>query len=65
MASMPRWVSAKAAPAASDGELEEMAKVIPSATFQVYPDAGHIGIIQYPEGYANVIAAFLGHPLPR
>jgi pimeloyl-ACP methyl ester carboxylesterase len=47
------------------GESEEMAKVIPNATFQVYPDAGHIGIIQFPEGYANVIAAFLGHPLPR
>jgi len=39
--------------------VEKMAKTIPKARFEVYPDAGHIGIIQFPEGYSKVITAFL------
>ena len=45
--------------AAQRGPVEEMAKTIPHAKFEVYPDAGHIGIIQFPEGYSKVITAFL------
>jgi pimeloyl-ACP methyl ester carboxylesterase len=45
--------------AAQRGPVEKMAKTIPNAKFEVYPDAGHIGIIQFPEGYSKVITAFL------
>jgi pimeloyl-ACP methyl ester carboxylesterase len=41
------------------GPIEKMAKTIPNAKFEVYPGAGHIGIIQFPEGYSKVITAFL------
>ncbi len=45
--------------AASRAAAEEMARTIPKARFEVYPAAGHIGIIQFPEGYAEVISNFL------
>jgi pimeloyl-ACP methyl ester carboxylesterase len=45
--------------AAQRGPAEKMAKTIPNAKFEVYPEAGHIGIIQFPEGYSKVITAFL------
>jgi pimeloyl-ACP methyl ester carboxylesterase len=45
--------------AAQRGPVEKMAKIIPNAKFEVYPGAGHIGIVQFPEGYSKVIAAFL------
>ncbi len=38
---------------------EEMSKAIPNATFQVYPNAGHIGIMQFPEGFSKTITKFL------
>jgi pimeloyl-ACP methyl ester carboxylesterase len=45
--------------AAQRAPVEKMAKTIPNAKFEVFPDAGHIGIIQFPEGYSRVITAFL------
>jgi pimeloyl-ACP methyl ester carboxylesterase len=45
--------------AAQRGPVEKMAKTIPNAKFEVYPGAGHIGIIQFPEGYSKLISAFL------
>jgi pimeloyl-ACP methyl ester carboxylesterase len=45
--------------AAQRAPVEKMAKAIPNAKFEIYPEAGHIGIIQFPEGYSRVIKAFL------
>lgn len=39
---------------------EHMAnEVLPNARLEVYPDAGHASVVQFPEGYAKLITAFL------
>jgi pimeloyl-ACP methyl ester carboxylesterase len=39
---------------------EHMAKeVLPNARLEIYPDAGHASVVQFPEGYAKLITDFL------
>lgn len=39
---------------------EHMAnEVLPNARLEIYPEAGHLGVIQAPEGYAKLIVDFL------